>query len=249
MPPTPDQLTTLDVVADLPESLYAQALRLSGVLVERMRRAGHPSRFQLGQPFVRDHATGECVPHVSLFMLAVARHEIGAVLDAVSAVAALSPRVRAVGQEYRHNPQGAPELWLRLSDRWRALQRAVVTAVEPLRRGRLRPVDPAGEPITELIDRLRREEPSGTRLRQLLTYGYDEIADAAGERFNPHVTLAWPAEPVPVDLSGLPAPVDFAGELTHLAVYDMSANGTCTTHYGAFALTGAGVPEHGQPRR
>jgi hypothetical protein len=175
---------------------------------------------------------------VSLFMLAVSQPEIEEVLAAVGSVAAISAPVDATGYEYRHNPQGAPELYFQLSDQWRALQRTVVGAVEPLRRGRLREVDPAGDRLTELIDRLSREEPFGARLSQLLAYGYDEISDAAGERFNPHLTLAWPADAVPVDLADLPPAKEFSGLLTHLAVYGMSANGTCTTRYGAFPLAG-----------
>jgi hypothetical protein len=233
-------LTTVDVALQLPDTLQTQALRLSALLVERMRQAGHPSRFQLGYPFPGVgslEGAGKCQPHVSLFMLAVAGPEIEEVLVAVRSVAAASPPFAVSGHEYRHNPQGAPELYFQLSAEWRDLQRAVVAAVEPLRRGRLRDVDPAGERIAELIERLRREESHGARLRQLLAYGYDEV----GERFNPHVTLAWPADAVPVDLACLPAAVEFSGVLAHLAVYGMSGNGTCTTLYGAFPLTGAGV--------
>ncbi|HET8662596.1 MAG TPA: hypothetical protein VFM55_26950 [Micromonosporaceae bacterium] len=222
-------LTTVDVVLELPDTLHRQALHLSELLVDRMREAGQASRFQLGHSFPEDGA-GPCEPHVSLFMLAVPQREIGEVLDAVRSVAAASAPLRASGHRYGHNPQGAPELYFQPAAGWRALQRAVVRAVEPLRRGRLREVDPAGERLAEQVERLRREEPDGARLRQLLTYGYDEVDD----RFSPHVTLAWPADAVPVDLAGLPAAEDLSGVLTHLAVFGMNGSGTCTTRYGTF---------------
>ncbi len=240
-------LITVDVVLDLPEPLREQALRLSADLVDRMRRAGHPSRFQLGLPYP-DPAppgspAGACEPHVSLFMLAVTPPEVPGVLAAVRAVAATVAPIQATGREYRHNPQGAPELYFRRDHWWRALQGAVVAAVEPLRQGRLRERDPAGERLADLIQRLRRDEPDGARLRQLLRCGYDEISAGTDDRFHPHVTLAWPVDPTPdgtgwVELAGLPDPDQFRGGLTELAVYQMSGHGTCTTRHGGFPLTG-----------
>jgi hypothetical protein len=131
----------------------------------------------------------------------------------------------AEGERYQHNPVGAPELYFRRTQRWIDLQRAVVAAVEPLRRGRLRDTDPAGQDVRGLIadpatDPAQRD--------QLVRYGYDEIAD----RFNPHVTLAWPVDPdFRVDLADL-APAEFSGTLSGLAVYAMSPHGTCTTLHG-----------------
>jgi hypothetical protein len=173
-------------------------------------------------------------------MLPVERAEIGGLLAAVRSVAATAAPVVASGHEYRHNPQGAPELYYHRTAGWHALQRAVVMATEPLRQGRLRAVDPAGEPLAALIERLRHAEPRGERLRQLLDYGYDEI----GDRFHPHVTLAWPADPVPPSLVGLPEAGVFSGVLTDLAVYGMSGNGTCTTRYGGFTLTDDDLDRH-----
>ena len=258
-------LITVDVVFDLPPALRERALRLSAVLVERMWRAGHPSRFQLGHPFpagddpagtnpadpanAADFDGGVCEPHVSLFMLQVTEPEIGEVLAAVRSVAAGAAPIVADGHEYRHNPQGAPELYYRRSPPWRALQGAVVAAVEPLRRGRLRDVDPAGERLDELIEHLRREEPHGARLRQLLAYGYNEISDNGDDRFRPHVTLAWPVDAVPGSLAGLPGCETLGGVLTELAVYRMSGNGTCTLRYGGFALDGGGLVASASPER
>ncbi|HEX5496390.1 MAG TPA: hypothetical protein VFX70_17645 [Mycobacteriales bacterium] len=229
-------LVVVDVVLDLPDALRAEATNLSAVLVERMRLAGHPSRFQLGRPYPGDPSQDGCEPHVSLFMLSVERAEIDELLTAVRAVAGTVAPIVASGHEYRPNPQGAPELHYHRSDPWHALQHAVVTAAEPLRRGRLREVDPAGEPLAGLVERLRREEPDGDRLRQLLDYGYDEI----GDRFRPHVTLAWPADGAPPSLADLPGPDAFSGVLVDLAVHGMAGNGTCTTRYGGFTLAGGG---------
>lgn len=225
---------TVDVVLGLPEAVRTEAITLSAVLADRMRRAGHPSRFHLGHPYPGDPSRAGCEPHVSLFMLAVEHADLDELLAAVRSVAAATAPIVASGQEYRPNPQGAPELHYRRSEAWRALQRAVVAATEPLRRGRLREVDPAGESVPALVERLRRDEPHGARLRQLVDHGYDEI----GDRFHPHVTLAWPADGVAPSLSGVPGPEVFGGVLTDLAVYGMAGSGTCTTRYGGFALTG-----------
>lgn len=231
-------LITVDVVLDLPAALREQALAASAVLVERVRRHGQASRFRLGQPFPDGLERDVCEPHVSLFMLQVDDSELDAVRAALDTVASGTPAVAAVGQEYRHNPFGAPELYFRTSAQWRGLQRAVVAAVEPLRRGRLREVDPAGERIVDVIEHLRREDPHGARLQQLVDYGYDEIADHRSDRFNPHVTLAWPAAPCFVDLAGLPEPEKFSGVLSQLALYKMNGSGTCTTRYQTCLLKG-----------
>lgn len=78
------------------------------------------------------------------------------------------------------------------------------------------------------------------RRHQLLKYGYDEVAeDSTGgqDRFNPHITLAWPRDPDrQVSFDDLPRPQIFSGHLTELAVFGMSAYGTCTKNYGSFRL-------------
>ncbi|TQM85596.1 hypothetical protein FHX81_8090 [Saccharothrix saharensis] len=231
---------TLDVVALLPPRLNDIALELSDRLARDMRAGGHRSRFRLGEPF-DGGPPGPCAPHVSLFMLAVDDAEIGAVVDATRDVAAGLPALAAVGEEYRHNPVGAPELYFRRTADWIGLQRAVLEAVEPLRRGRLREVDPAGERIADVL-----ADPAAdpARRRQLARFGYDEVTETwppgADDRFNPHVTLAWPEDPrFRVDLGGLPAATAFRGTLPGLAVYGMSPYGTCTTLYGLAPFGGS----------
>jgi hypothetical protein len=231
-------LLTVDIVLGLPAVRRDLAISSSALLADRMRMQGHPSAFQLGVPVPGDLDGHVCEPHVSLFMLQVAESEIGGVLDAVWGVTEESPAVLAEGDDYRYNPYGAPELYYRKSPEWVALQRAVVAAVEPLRRGRLRDTDPSGTRLVELMHRLRQEEPGSHQLRQLVRYGYDEIADDQSDRFNPHVTLAWPEDTFRVDLSGLPAAAEFSGPLTDLAIFGMRQNGTCTKRYGGFPLAG-----------
>jgi len=230
------KLVDLDVVLVLPEDLRRQAIACSELLSAHIAAAGSSSHFQLGQPF--PGGRGEpCEPHVSLFMLTVAEAEVNEVTHVVEQLAQTLPALDAEGAEYRHNPHGAPELYFTKSAAWRELQHAVVSPVEPLRRGRLREVDPSGSRIRELVacgsqDNLRRQ--------QLLRYGYDEIADKSTDghdRFNPHVTLAWPHDPdfcVPLD--GLPPPPTFSGVLSELALFGMSDYGTCTKNYGVFPL-------------
>ncbi|MCE6998157.1 hypothetical protein LZG04_25655 [Saccharothrix sp. S26] len=231
---------TLDVVALLPPRLNDIALELSDRLVRDMRAGGGRSRFRLGEPFAGG-PPGPCAPHVSLFMLAVDDSEIAAVVDATRAAAAGLPPLPAVGEEYRHNPVGAPELYFRRTADWIAVQRAVLDAVEPLRRGRLREVDPAGDRIADVL-----ADPTAdpARRRQLARFGYDEVTETwppgADDRFNPHVTLAWPEDPgFRVDLTGLRAAGDFSGTLPGLAVYGMSPFGTCTTLYGLAPFGGS----------
>jgi hypothetical protein len=228
---------TIDIALALPPQLRQRALLSSALLARRMRSLAQPSAFQLGHPFPATGDADACEPHVSLFMLQVDESEIGEVLLAVERVAAGIPALTAAGQRWAYNPYGAPELYFRRSAAWAALQQAVVSVVGTLRRGRLRETDPAGVALVELIETLRRDGSDPGRLRQLLTWGYDEIADAGDDRFRPHVTVAWPADRAfRVDLDGLPPPAAFDGVLTDLAVFGMRPNGTCTRRYGAYKL-------------
>jgi hypothetical protein len=224
---------TLDVVAVLPPRLHDTAIALGDRLAREMSAAGSPSRFRLGEPF-EGGPPGPCAPHVSLFMLAVDTAEIDEVVAATRDVAARLPAPVVVGEEYRHNPVGAPELYFRRNAAWVELQREVLAAVEPLRRGRLRELDPAGERIAGVL-----ADPFAdpVRRRQLARFGYDEVTETwppgAEDRFNPHVTLAWPVDPAfRVGLTGLPPAHEFSGILPGLAVFGMSPCGTCTTLYG-----------------
>jgi hypothetical protein len=226
---------TLDAVLVLPASLHRQAIAcsefLSGEIVGRSS-----SHFQLGKPF-SGAGSGNCEPHVSLFMLSVDEEEINEVTRVVEQLAKTLPALDVEGVEYRHNPYGALEVHFAKSAAWRALQRAVINAVEPLRRGRLREVDPSGTRIRDLVDNAPQED---SRRQQLLRYGYDEVADESHgghDRFSPHVTLMWPRDPnFRVALHGLPTARVFSGLLTELAVFGMSAYGTCTKNYGTFPL-------------
>lgn len=163
--------------------------------------------------------------------------EVNEVVYVVERLAKTLPALDAEGAEYRHNPHGAVEIYFKKSRAWHALQRAVIMSVEPLRRGRLREVDPSGARIRDLVS---DTSPEDSRRQQLLRYGYDEVADEVNgghDRFNPHVTLAWPRDPdYRVAFDGLPAPRSFSGLLTELAVFGMSAYGTCTKNYGVFSL-------------
>ncbi|MDX1888054.1 hypothetical protein [Mycolicibacterium sp. 050158] len=230
-------LVTLDVVLVLPDSLRSLAVHCSNHLADAMADHGGAC-FRLGDAFP-GQADGPCEPHVSLFMLAVEDAEVDEVAAAVAGVAATAPAVSAEAAEYRHNRQGAPEVFFARSDAFRAVQRAVVTVVEPLRRGRLRKFGPGGEPLDRIVSDPNPEEPA--RVRQLRQYGFDDVSDAVDDRFDPHVTLTWPRdEHHRVDLSVLPPVREFSGVLGDLALYGMSPNGTCTAHHGSWALTGAG---------
>jgi hypothetical protein len=232
-------LITLDVVLVLPEHLRAQALTCSELVSEKMRSGGSASHFRLGELFP-DSGQEPCEPHVSLFMLTVDEAEVNDVLRAVERLAKTSSPLDAEGVEYRYNPHGAVEVYFAKSPEWSALQRSVIISVEPLRRGRLREVDPSGARIRDLLCDASQD---AARRQQLMRYGYDEVADAehgGSDRFNPHVTLAWPRDhDCHVALDDLPASSSFSGRLTELAVYGMSAYGTCTTNYGTFTLRGA----------
>src|SRR5215470_1750842 len=128
----------VDVVAMLPDEQRNQALALSAELDKNMQSSGCESYFRLGEPY-RGNG-GPCEPHVSIFMLTVAEGEVADVLRAIAGVARTRSVLPAEGLCYRHNPHGAPELYYRKTAEWIDLQRAVIDAVEPLRRGRLRDV-------------------------------------------------------------------------------------------------------------
>lgn len=229
---------TVDVVLLLPDGMRERACSLSRSLAARMANQGSPSHFRLGDPYP-GLSGGVCEPHFSLFMLRIDDTEIGPVLDAVAAVAKSGVPVTAEADAYRHNPVGAPELHFHRSAGWAALQQAVVAAIEPLRRGRLRDVDPAGVNIEGTIARLTATRPDSAELRQLLAYGYDEIVDERDDRFSPHLTLAWPVDAdFRVDLDGLPAPESFNEVLCELAVFGMTPCGTCTRDYESRPLLG-----------
>ncbi|MCK9921053.1 2'-5' RNA ligase family protein [Frankia sp. AgPm24] len=226
----------LDVVFLPPPSLAERVVRESRALAAQMRHAGNPSHFVLAGS-APGGGTGVCAPHVSLFMLTADPADLPAVLRALRAVAAASAPVPAVGRAYTHNPHGAPELHFAGSPAWTALQRRVVAAFEPLRRGRQRTVDPAGVPLaTVLAD---DNAATSARRRQLLTYGYDEITDDLDDRFRPHITLAWPERDSPaIPLDSLQPATDVQATFDHLAVHSMSAWGTCTVSHGTARLTG-----------
>lgn len=227
----------LDVVLVAPAEVRAHACAVSSQLVRRLAEHQHPSHFQLGLPYP-DEAGGICEPHVSLFMLQADGADIDAILRSVAEVGARIPAMTAIGEEFRHNPHGAPELYYRRTPHWVRLQRAVIDEVEPWRRGRLRDVDPSGDDLARAVRRLRETAPDDHRLRQLLAYGYDEVADAGADRFNPHITLTWPADGYPVSLDEVGPPEAFSAVLTELAVYGMSGQGTCTRDYGRVPLAG-----------
>jgi len=171
-------------------------------------------------------------------MLQIEECEIGEVLLALAGVSAQFSAIEALGQRWAHNPYGAPELYFHRSAEWAALQRAVIAATESLRRGRLRETDPAGVRLADLIAALQ-DGSDPPRLRQLLAWGYDEVADSCDDRFRPHVTVAWPTDNAfRADLEGLPEPADFDGVLADLAVFGMGGNGTCTRRLGGHLLSG-----------
>ncbi len=231
---------TLDVVLLLPWNVREQAISSSRALAARMASNGFPSHFRLGEPYdasasASASADGGCEPHVSLFMLAVAPSEVPDVVEAVHGVATASPPLHAVGNEYRHNPHGAPEMYFARSAAWVSLQRSVIEEVEPLRRGRLRKVGPSGERLHDVMT--CRPPANPVAAAQLARYGYDEVADGDGDRFNPHVTLAWPDDPNSrVSLTDLPPAQVYSCVLSEIAVYGMSPYGTCTTGHATFPL-------------
>jgi len=234
-------LEVLDVVAVLPAELHRAALVLGESLAGRMASGGHPSHFRLGESFPGGSG-GPCEPHVSIFMLAADESEIDDIFWTTRRVAASLPVMPADGERYQHNPVGAPELYFRKTAEWIELQRAVIAGVAPLRRDRLREKDPSGARIQDILDD-PREDP--VRKSQLVRFGYDEVTEhwdgGPHDRFNPHVTLAWPVDPAfRIGLADLPPAAEFSGMLSELAVYGMSPYGTCTKLYGTAPLGGAG---------
>src|SRR5262245_45276342 len=143
-------LITLDVVLVLPRHLRARALTCGELIAEKMRSAGSMSHFRLGELFP-GAGREPCEPHVSLFMLKVDKAEVHSVLHVVDRLAKTYPPLEAEGVEYGYNPYGAVEIYFSKSLAWSALQRSVILSVEPLRRGRLREVDPSGARIRDLL--------------------------------------------------------------------------------------------------
>jgi hypothetical protein len=216
--------STIDVVTLLPGPVREQALRLGENLRGRMVAAGIEPAFALGSPFPGAGRHDVCEPHVSLLMLEVGTADIPDAVAALADIARARAPFAAIGEYVTHNPQGAPELFFKVSAEWRELQRAVIDRIEPLRRGRLRPADPAGHSVAALI----RTSADPDQVRQLSRYGYDEVYEEAADRFRPHVTLAWPAMRwESVDLSDVSADgLDHV--VSEVAVAAMRPYGTCT---------------------
>src|SRR5262249_60110566 len=115
------------------------------------------------------HTDAPREPHATLIMLTVDKDEIGDVLQPTEKASRRSAIIQPEGHSYRHNPHGAPELYFRKTPEWINLQREVITAVEPLRRGRLRDIDPSGARIRDLM---KDPTQDAARRRQLDRFGY-----------------------------------------------------------------------------
>lgn len=216
--------STIDIITVLPGAVRERAVAMGTDLCDRMAGAGIEPAFTLGRPFPGAEPDEVCEPHVSLFMLEAATADLPEVASAVAEVAASQAPFTATGIGIGHNAQGAPELFFAVTAAWRELQRAVIDRVEPLRRGRLRPVDPAGRTLADLITAGADADQVG----QLTRYGYDEVHDEHADRFRPHVTLAWPAaRRGTVDTGGL-AVDGLDHEVGEIAVAAMRPYGTCT---------------------
>jgi hypothetical protein len=234
-------LVVVDVAIPLPETLHTQAVALSGAAADELERRGSGSFFRLGAPHVNHPADGRCEPHVSLYMLEVEQSRIPEMLRVLADIVTDSAPLDAVGAHYSHNAQGALEVFFVMTPQWRRLQCRVIAALEPERCGRLRPSDPSGASLRDVVKRLEREAPGGAQLRQLRAYGYDEVTDEAADRFRPHVTLAWPVDGCRADWSAMPPATSFSGFLDQLAIFQMGPHGTCIHHYGGVRLAGPGV--------
>lgn len=223
-------LTTLDVIMLLPPELERMANGWSDRLAAEMAAAGHPSAVRLGRRRPgAGPAEGISRAHVSIAMTALDEDEVPQLVGAVRRVAAGRGPIMARGGWYANNGQGAPEIFFEPAPAWSVLQEAVLAVIEPLRRGRLRAEDPNGESVADIIE----QDGDRERVGLLRRYGYDEI----GDRFHPHVTLAWPENrSTTVGTGALPSPSVFSGTLTRLAVYGMSSYGTCTRPYAEFVL-------------
>lgn len=236
------RILTVDIAAVLPRELYQLSVKVGGVLSERMHEAGSPSVFRLGERFPGAGPDEVCQPHVSIFMLAVADSSLPELLEAVARATSRLKQIDAVGAKYAHNPVGAPEMYFERREHWFAAQSALVAAAAPLRRGRLRDTDPAGDRLAEVVARLHADGSDPVRLKQLLRYGYDEVSDRGGDRFHPHITFAWPAQKSFVSLGGLPDAAQFSATIEEIGVFGMRPKGTCTRLFGSFAL---GTPPSG----
>jgi hypothetical protein len=176
-------------------------------------------------------------------MLEVDESHIDNLVRVLDGLAANCSAIGAVGVDYRHNPCGAPEVYFTRTPEWHALQGKVIGAIGPLRQGRLRPTDPSGAPLDEVVSRLEREAPDSGQLRQLRAYGYDEVTDEHADRFHPHVTLAWPVDGCRVGWHSLPPAAHFSGVLDQLAIFEMGRHGTCIRYRGGSTLAHRGPPD------
>ena len=113
-------LVTLDAVLILSPSLRRLAMDYSDRLADAMDAHGGAC-FRLGADFP-GRGDGACEPHVSLFMMAVENHEVAKVAGALADAAQTVGPVAATAVEYRHNHEGAPEVFFAKSDEFRDVQ-------------------------------------------------------------------------------------------------------------------------------
>ncbi|MET9318251.1 hypothetical protein ABZX12_41090 [Kribbella sp. NPDC003505] len=234
-------LMTLDIALLLPDEARRWACEVSAILAERMNGGSH---FVLGEPFPGSGHDGPCEPHVTIEQFPADPSQIPELQARTQRLSRLAGPIRPDAGKFRLNPQGAVEWHFPWSQSWQRVQNPVLESVEPVRAGRLRESDPAGDSIAETVERLRKEDPGGQELAQYLAYGFNEIGPTTSHpdwnRFSPHITLAWPkVSGSQVDFSDLtPPPALFKDGLTTLALYGMDRAGTCTVEYGRFELTG-----------
>jgi hypothetical protein len=177
--------------------------------------------------------TGRVSRIFSVFTMCVEHDEVDQVVAALTGLATSLSPVPAVAHEYRYNREGAPELFYARSDGFRRLQRGVVAAVEPLRRGRLRELDSGGNPLAPVLARILPRIRLGCRSCAVMALMMCLMTTMTVQPAR-HVVLA--GRPAGACRSDGPAP----GGGLHRVVERgrMSPNGTCTHRYRLFQLGG-----------
>jgi hypothetical protein len=207
-----------------------QTLAERHIALSRQLAKRHPAVIQLNGVTRRL----ALAPHLTIYQVPIRLRDMPGLYDALARVAANARPLWLAATEYRYNAGEASfELRYEAAGELMQLQHDVLGVANPLRGDLLLDRDPAGRPLSELI------EVRGTAGDNIRRTGFDAVGDPAhGGLFHPHVTINWFERGTPFDPNSVDRPPssDFDGRFVALGVYLLGPYGTCPQRLAALDL-------------
>lgn len=162
---------------------------------------------------------GEFYPHLSLYMGNFSQQNLWAAELLLVEIAKETLPLRLKAERYTQDlEQGMIEVTYENTGPITHLQKVVISALNPLRRG-LRERDPVGRVLRKWLP-----TTTGEVRENLEQYGYDEI----GSHFRPHITFSrFIRRDLRVDTADLPLLAAYDGVFPRLGLFEMGEHGTC----------------------